>query len=71
MVGDVKIGPIVLTAIAAVILVIGLLGLAALALDRVLTAVGLAASAFAALGWVLIFLAVVLALLYVLSQWRR
>ena len=71
VVGDVKIGPIVLTAIAAVILVIGLLGLGAVALSQLLNAVGVATSALSAVGWGLVFLAVAIAILYILSQWRN
>ena len=71
MVGDVKIGPIVIGAIAAVILVIGLLGLGALALNQVLGGIGIATAALSALGWGLVFLAVVLAVLYILSRWRE
>ncbi len=70
MVGDIKIGPIVIGAIAAVILVIGLLGLGALALNQVLSTIGIATSALSGLGWGLVFLAVVLAVLYILSRWR-
>ncbi len=70
MVGDIKIGPIVIGAVAAVILVIGLLGLGALALNQVLSAIGVAASALSALGWGLVFLAVALAVVYILTRWR-
>lgn len=71
MVGDINIGGIVLTGVAAVLLVLGLLGVILIGADKIFATAGLAIPYLGLCGWLLVVLVAVVALLWVFSRWTE